>query len=346
LEFVDLENVCSQLSRPRCFTDSALVLTPSGSELASPLETSEADDRSSLSESSESIDQAKLALPKCPSGDAGFSSPPASPWQGPAEWVPVDGMLASSCQHAALMPMLEDSGLDSYGFYDHYSFAFWPCDADMLPYILPHEVHQPNLSVQCDAQQQAHFDHFEHKFSVQQQEQQQRQQQQQQQQDTAFEEVSSASPDGSPEMPRTTVMIRNIPKMYSRHEVQELLDSEGFAGKYDFLYLPIDFKQGDNLGYAFVNLASSADAHELILQFTGFKLWPTSNEEVCEVSWSNQHQGLDQHIERYRNSPVMHENVPEEWKPLILAAGQAVPFPTPTKKIKSPRIRCVSLGAQ
>jgi len=344
LEFVDLENVCSQLSRPRCFTDSALVITPSGSELASPLDTSEAGDVSSLSEISDGIEQAKLALPQCLSGDSHFSSPPASPWQGPAEWVPVDGMLASSCQLETLIPMLEGSGLENFGFYDHYSWAFWPADADMLPqfqYIMPHDVHHPNLSVQGDAQQQAHF---EHEISLQQQEQQQ--QQQQRQQDTAFEDVSSASLDECPEMPRTTVMLRNIPNMYSRHEVQELLDSQGFAGKYDFLYLPMDFKQGANLGYAFVNLTLSADAREFILHFTGFKLWPTSNEEVCEVSWSSQHQGLDQHIERYRNSPVMHENVPEEWKPLILAGGQAVPFPAPTKKIKSPRIRCAAVGAQ
>ena len=30
--------------------------------------------------------------------------------------------------------------------------------------------------------------------------------------------------------------------------------------------------------------------------------------QVCQVTWSGPHQGLDGHVERYRNSPVMHKS--------------------------------------
>lgn len=36
-------------------------------------------------------------------------------------------------------------------------------------------------------------------------------------------------------------------------------------------------------------------------------------------------------MERYRNSPVMHESVPDEYKPVILQNGLRVNFPEPSK---------------
>jgi hypothetical protein len=55
---------------------------------------------------------------------------------------------------------------------------------------------------------------------------------------------------------RTTVMVRNIPNNYTGEMLLELIDSEGFASSYDFLYLPMDFGRQANLGYAFVNLVN------------------------------------------------------------------------------------------
>ena len=40
------------------------------------------------------------------------------------------------------------------------------------------------------------------------------------------------------------------------------------------------------------------------------------------MNWSHPYQGLDAHIERYRNSPVMHEDVPDEYKPM---SGPRIP---------------------
>lgn len=134
---------------------------------------------------------------------------------------------------------------------------------------------------------------------------------------------------------RTTVMIRNLPKSFTRDMLIELMDSEGYAGRYDFLYLPVDFSSGVSLGYAFVNLIAHLDADHFFHNFTG----ASCTGEGCSVSWSDPHQGYLQHVERYRNSPVMHEQVPDEWKPIVLGEGTRVPFPAPTKQIKAPKIR-------
>ena len=46
---------------------------------------------------------------------------------------------------------------------------------------------------------------------------------------------------------RTTVMLRNIPNNYTREMFLALLDDNGFAGRYDFVYLPCDFRRQANL---------------------------------------------------------------------------------------------------
>ena len=42
------------------------------------------------------------------------------------------------------------------------------------------------------------------------------------------------------------------------------------------------------------------------------------------------------HVDRYRNSPVMHRDVPDEYKPVIFKNGVRKNFPRPTKKVKAP----------
>lgn len=138
---------------------------------------------------------------------------------------------------------------------------------------------------------------------------------------------------------RTTLMFRNIPGNYSRDQLLEHLDSEGFSGMYDFVYLPIDFQRWAGLGYAFVNAVTNVDAQRIRAHFQGFKKWSTGSLKVCEVCWGEPLQGLEAHIERYRDSPVMHEVVPDRFRPVIFEQGQRVGFPTPTKRIRPPRTK-------
>jgi len=136
---------------------------------------------------------------------------------------------------------------------------------------------------------------------------------------------------------RTTVMLRNIPNNYTRAMLLELLDSQGLIGRYDFVYLPFDFKTEAGLGFAFVNLLTPEDAELCKVHLTGFRSWAIPSGKICEVGWSGaDQQGLDANIERYRNSSVMHQSVPDELKPVKFMNGVQVPFPKPTRKVWPP----------
>jgi len=131
-------------------------------------------------------------------------------------------------------------------------------------------------------------------------------------------------------------MLRNLPNDYTRAMLLDLLHVEGFEGTFDFLYLPIDFRSKSGLGYAFINFSTTERAQQFCRHFTGFNRWTVGSDKVCEVSWSTL-QGLDAHIERYRNSPVMHESTPDEHKPMLFEGSERLAFPPPTKKIRVPR---------
>jgi len=137
---------------------------------------------------------------------------------------------------------------------------------------------------------------------------------------------------------RTTVMLRNLPNNFCRATLLQLFDDYGFNGKYDFVYLPIDFGRRANLGYAFVNLESSRVAEEFWSTFNKFGQWPGASRKVCTVSWSSC-QGLEENVARYRNSPVMHPDVEDTFQPAIFETGVRLAFPTPSESLCRPRIR-------
>merc|ERR1712048_1476531 len=137
-------------------------------------------------------------------------------------------------------------------------------------------------------------------------------------------------------------MLRNIPNDYTRDMLVQLLDEHGFQNLYNFVYLPIDFQSRKGVGYAFVNLVTPGDAVRCFAHFEGFSQWSVKSFKICQTCWSDPVQGLDGNCERYRNSPVMHQSVPEQWKPILLCNGQRIQFPRPTLHIKPPRTNPVA----
>jgi len=134
-------------------------------------------------------------------------------------------------------------------------------------------------------------------------------------------------------------MMRNIPLEYSRADLLGLIDQQGFSGLYDLVYLPVDFRTELNQGYAFINFTTAENTEMFRSHFTGFSEWLVPCERICEVSYSDQAQGIDAYIQRYRDSPMMHESVADRFRPVLFQDGQRIPFPKPTKNIRAPKIK-------
>merc|ERR1719450_1110682 len=67
----------------------------------------------------------------------------------------------------------------------------------------------------------------------------------------------------------TTLMIRNVPSRYRAKEFLKELCVRGFAGRFDFCYLPMDFGTAKSRGYGFVNFISGGDACRFYKEFHG-----------------------------------------------------------------------------
>jgi RNA recognition motif-containing protein len=135
----------------------------------------------------------------------------------------------------------------------------------------------------------------------------------------------------------TTLAVRNLPANCTGFSLAQVMDSLGFQGQFDFIYAPVDFHDGQSLRYASVNMVSNECALRALSKLSGMILQGQS--EPIEVSWSLPLQGLEVHIRRYQNSPVMHTAVPDAYKPMWFHSGIRQAFPAPTKHIKKPRLR-------
>lgn len=111
--------------------------------------------------------------------------------------------------------------------------------------------------------------------------------------------------DSTKSEPPTTMMIRNIPGRYSQNDLMLDLQSLGFAGAYDFLYIPMDKSTAANVGYAFVNFIDHAWAKKCVELFENFR-FTRQQKSCCKVaSVSVAHlQGLEKNLQHYEKSAV------------------------------------------
>lgn len=137
----------------------------------------------------------------------------------------------------------------------------------------------------------------------------------------------------------TTLIIRNIPKNISRSMLLQALEETGFIKDINFVNLPLAYDSFKGFGYAFVNLVSGAAAESFMESFSGFNNWPVQSDLLATVDFASGGQGLEAQIERYRNSPAMHESVDDQVKPVLLENGVRIAFPPPTKFLEAPRLR-------
>lgn len=130
---------------------------------------------------------------------------------------------------------------------------------------------------------------------------------------------------------RTTVMIKNIPNKMSDKDLIAYINKV-CPRRIDFLYLRMDFQNGCNVGYAFVNFIEAQDLLKFATARLGEKWNMFSSEKVLQMSYAN-YQGKEALVEKFKNSCIMDER--ESWRPKIFYSfgpnqGLPEPFPAPT----------------
>ncbi len=102
---------------------------------------------------------------------------------------------------------------------------------------------------------------------------------------------------------RTSLMIKNIPNKYTQVLLREAIDKKLPLGSYDFLYLPIDFNNCCNVGYAFINMTSVAHVHSFYSAFNGSRWEHFKSEKICEVTYARL-QGLKKMKSHFQSSGI------------------------------------------
>ncbi|GLT52570.1 hypothetical protein SLA2020_259030 [Shorea laevis] len=110
----------------------------------------------------------------------------------------------------------------------------------------------------------------------------------------------------SSEDTRTTLMIKNIPNKYTSKMLLAAID-ENHLGTYDFLYLPIDFKNKCNVGYAFINMLSPSLIIPFYEAFNGKKWEKFNSEKVASLAYARI-QGKAALVIHFQNSSLMNED--------------------------------------
>ncbi|XP_039045270.1 protein MEI2-like 1 [Hibiscus syriacus] len=127
---------------------------------------------------------------------------------------------------------------------------------------------------------------------------------------------------------RTTLMIKNIPNKYTSKMLLAAID-EHCRGTYDFIYLPIDFKNKCNVGYAFINMIDPKQIIPFYKAFNGKKWEKFNSEKVASIAYARI-QGKAALITHFQNSSLMNED--KHCRPILFHtngpnAGDQEPFP-------------------
>ena len=126
---------------------------------------------------------------------------------------------------------------------------------------------------------------------------------------------------------RTTLMIKNIPNKYTLTIIIKEININ-FKNKYDLFYLPIDYGNKCNLGFAFINFVNSFSIIEFYHLYIGKKWKYFNSEKKCDLLYAKI-QGKRDLIKHFEKGKILSLDS-EDKKPLIL------PTPINLPKIKIP----------
>ena len=129
---------------------------------------------------------------------------------------------------------------------------------------------------------------------------------------------------------RTTLMIRHIPNKYNLYTFLEDINMD-FKGTYDVFYLPIDYKNNCNLGFAFINFVDPMHILGFYNAFRGNKWRRFKSDKICELAYAK-FQGKEELKTHFLNGSVIKLDS-EDKKPVIL------PTPDPLPPVQIPLVR-------
>lgn len=118
----------------------------------------------------------------------------------------------------------------------------------------------------------------------------------------------------------TTLMLRNIPNKYTQSLLKQEIDDLGFAGLYDFFYLPMDKQNRSNVGYAFINFLQPASATKCWSVLSNYKFQRYHSRKICAVSPAHL-QGFEKNVEHFQDRAVMNARKNEKYRPMVLRDG-------------------------
>ncbi len=91
---------------------------------------------------------------------------------------------------------------------------------------------------------------------------------------------------------RTSVRIKNIPVKYTNQDFMKEIDNRmGFNKNinyrnYDLFYLPMNYSNTRNLGYAFVNFVDPICIIDFLNRFKGIKLKSNNGNKECQITFA------------------------------------------------------------
>mmetsp|Transcript_147055 Transcript_147055/g.273864 ORF Transcript_147055/g.273864 Transcript_147055/m.273864 type:complete len:446 (-) Transcript_147055:380-1717(-) len=119
----------------------------------------------------------------------------------------------------------------------------------------------------------------------------------------------------------TTVMLRHIPNKYTQANLLDEVNQAGFAGRYDFFYLPMDVHNRTNVGYAFINFLTPQDAQIFKARMTDYKFQKYSSQKIAKVAPAHI-QGLIRNLYHFANRAVA-QSQDVTYRPIIMCNGLA-----------------------
>jgi len=107
--------------------------------------------------------------------------------------------------------------------------------------------------------------------------------------------------------------------------LSEFKEIDHGPGKIDFFYLPIDFRNKCNRGYAFVNFVNYRDIITFYQAYNG-KGWKTfKSDKICDITYARI-QGKSSMLKRFQNSALMEKD--PEYRPVVFNEKGEVCSPT------------------